>query len=71
MKECINHLIKNMGANVILIDPQEKNKRAIHVYEKIGFKKIKILKEHEWHERRKRNSWLMEYKDKNITTASS
>jgi aminoglycoside 6'-N-acetyltransferase len=71
MKSCINYLIKILNAEIILIDPQEENIRAIHVYEKIGFRKIKLLIEHEWHEGKKRNSWLMELRNKNLTTAST
>lgn len=34
---------KFLQANKILIDPAAENTRAIHVYEKVGFKKIEIF----------------------------
>ena len=39
-----------MGAEAIAMDPKVNNERAIKCYEKSGFKKVKILKEHELHE---------------------
>lgn len=52
----------SLGADVIVMDPQTWNHRALRVYEKCGFKKIRLLPEHEWHEGRKRDCWLIEYR---------
>ncbi|MDF2557449.1 MAG: hypothetical protein K0R71_1277 [Bacillales bacterium] len=38
----INSLFKGFGYNKIILDTNLTNKRAQHVYEKIGFKKIRI-----------------------------
>lgn len=46
----------------VVMDPQTWNKRAIRCYEKCGIKKVKILPEHEFHEGRYRDCWLIEYK---------
>lgn len=50
----------NKVATKAVIDPHVDNPRAIRAYEKAGFKKVKILKMHEWHEGRKVDSWLLE-----------
>ncbi|WP_309138169.1 GNAT family N-acetyltransferase [Priestia megaterium] len=45
----------------IVLDPQAWNQRAIACYEKCGFKKVKYLPKHEYHEGELRDCWLMEY----------
>lgn len=57
----IAYLIEEKQANRIVMDPQAWNERAIHVYEKCGFTKQKLLPKHEWHEGEYRDCWLMEY----------
>jgi len=37
-----------LGLNSIYLDTMEDNERSIHVYEKIGFKKVGILRETEY-----------------------
>jgi len=54
-------LITEYGAERIVMDPRIENARAIHVYEKCRFKKIKILPQHELHEGQYHDCWLMEY----------
>ncbi|HEX7064538.1 MAG TPA: GNAT family N-acetyltransferase [Bacillales bacterium] len=60
-KSMIEHLTNREKIDKIAMDPQTWNERAIACYEKCGFKKIKRLKEHEKHEGRYRDCWLMEY----------
>jgi aminoglycoside 6'-N-acetyltransferase len=55
----IKHLCFTMGARRVVIDPHINNPRAIRCYEKCGFKKIKVLPEHEWHEGMYVDCWLM------------
>ena len=54
-----SHLFDVLGARRVVIDPQVTNARAIRCYEKAGFKKLKVLPKHEWHEGTKRDCWLM------------
>ncbi|SHH35219.1 aminoglycoside 6'-N-acetyltransferase [Clostridium collagenovorans DSM 3089] len=61
MKEMVNFLITEMDTQKIVLDPQDRNKRAISCYEKSGFKKVKILPKHELHEGNLQDCWLMEY----------
>lgn len=60
LKLVIDNIIKNKKAKKIIIDPHVDNPRAIHVYEKVGFKKVKILKAHEAYKDTKVDAWLME-----------
>lgn len=53
-------LIEERGAIKIVIDPHLDNPRAIRAYEKAGFKKVKVLKKHEWYDGKKVDAWLME-----------
>ncbi len=55
-----DYIFKKLHAKKIIIDPHTDNPRAIHVYEKVGFKKIKILKKHELYKNKKVDAWLME-----------
>jgi aminoglycoside 6'-N-acetyltransferase len=57
----VDYLIHFLDAGKIVMDPQTWNARAIACYEKCGFKKVKLLPKHEWHEGELRDSWLMEY----------
>lgn len=57
----VNFLMEHKKADLIVMDPQTKNTRAIKCYEKCGFKKVKILPKHELHEGEYRDCWLMEY----------
>lgn len=62
MKEIVNFLLTEMNVQNVVLDPQCGNKRAIACYEKSGFKKVKVLSNHELHEGSLRDCWLMEYK---------
>ncbi len=60
LKLVMGHIFKDEKAKKIIIDPHVDNLRAIHVYEKVGFKKVKILKAHEKYQDKKVDAWLME-----------
>jgi len=62
LRDCIQHLILTNKAEAIIIDPHTDNERAVHVYETVGFRKLKILEKHELHEGKMHDCWLMEYK---------
>ncbi len=55
----IRYIFKKLRATKIVIDPRVDNGRAVRAYEKAGFRKVKILAQHELHEGEKRNCWLM------------
>lgn len=57
-----DYLKKELQAEAVVMDPQAWNKRAIRCYEKCGFKKIKMLPRHEYHEGEYRDCWLIEYR---------
>ncbi len=54
------YLLKN-GATAVTIDPKTTNERAIHAYEKAGFKKVQILPQWEEQEGKWHDNWLMSY----------
>lgn len=54
------HVFEKCGATRGIIDPRVVNERAIRAYEKVGFKKVKVLKDHERHEGELCDNWLME-----------
>ncbi|SEB49133.1 GNAT family N-acetyltransferase [Paenibacillus sp. GP183] len=55
-------VITHEHADRIVMDPQTWNTRALRVYEKCGFVRVKILPQHEWHEGENKDCWLIEYK---------
>lgn len=55
----LRYLFDVQGARHVLIDPQTGNTRAIRVYEKCGFRKLRLLPRHELHEGKLRDCWLM------------
>lgn len=57
----VEYLCTALGAGRVVVDPHTDNARAIRCYEKSGFRKAKILPEHEMHEGRLRDCWLMEF----------
>lgn len=58
----VDYLLKEKQAGIVVMDPQAWNNRAIRCYEKCGFKKIKPLPSHEYHEGEYRDCWLIEYR---------
>ena len=57
----VDYLITKLGASKVVMEPQTRNVRAIACYEKCGFRKVRILPKHEWHEGEMRDQWVMEY----------
>ena len=62
----VRHLLQSGMADIVLIDPQTWNTRAIRCYEKCGFKALAVLPKREWHEGEHRDNLVMA-----ITAASS
>jgi aminoglycoside 6'-N-acetyltransferase len=62
VKSMVEYLVEQKQADKVVMDPQTWNERAITCYEKCGFKKIKILSKHEFHEGQYNDCWLVEYK---------
>lgn len=42
------HLFDDRGHHRIVIDPNAANARAIHAYEKVGFRRVGAMREYEW-----------------------
>lgn len=47
LKATLNYAFNVQGAERVFIIPRTINPRAIHVYEKVGFKKEGVLRHHE------------------------
>ena len=62
IKMIFNYLMNEKNADAIITDPRVVNERAIRSYEKAGFKKLHIVKEHELHEGKHWDAWVMEYR---------
>lgn len=62
VQAAITYIMNEFGAVAIAMDPRVSNERAIRCYEKCGFRKVKVLKEHELHEGILEDCWMMEYK---------
>ncbi len=56
------HLFDDRGHHRIVIDPNAANLRAIHVYEKVGFRRVGVMRGYEWsaHEHRWTDGVLMD-----------
>ncbi|WP_314589830.1 GNAT family N-acetyltransferase [Paenibacillus terrigena] len=61
VKAIAEYLVQEVGVDKIIMDPRTWNTRALSVYEKCGFRKVKLIPEHEWHEGQMRDCWLIEY----------
>jgi aminoglycoside 6'-N-acetyltransferase len=57
----VKYLMDHKKAVRVVMDPQTRNTRAIKCYEKCGFKKVRILPDHELHEGKYHDCWLIEY----------
>ncbi|MDN3015549.1 GNAT family N-acetyltransferase [Paenibacillus sp. BSR1-1] len=57
----VKFLINYYKADRVVMDPQTRNTRDIKCYEKCGFKKVKILPNHELHEGEYQDCWMIEY----------
>jgi aminoglycoside 6'-N-acetyltransferase len=58
---CIqSYLFSELGAQRVILDPRVDNIRAIRSYTAAGFRKVRLLPQHEQHEGRMVDCWLME-----------
>lgn len=55
------YLAEQEGAQLIVMLPQIRNTRAIRCYEKCGFRRVKLLPQHQFFEGAWQNCWLMEW----------
>ncbi|WP_426453011.1 GNAT family N-acetyltransferase [Paenibacillus sp. S-38] len=62
MRGMLRFLAEEHGAERVVMDPQAWNERALACYGKSGFRKVKLLPAHEWHEGALRDCWLMEWR---------
>ncbi|RIW38350.1 GNAT family N-acetyltransferase [Bacillus salacetis] len=58
----IEYLAADKKADLIVMDPQTRNIRAVQCYEKCGLRKVKLLPQRELHEGEYQDCWLMEYR---------
>ncbi|MBC2810430.1 APH(2'')-If/Ih family aminoglycoside O-phosphotransferase [Campylobacter jejuni] len=71
-KMIFEFLKKERNANAVILDPHKNNPRAIRSYQKSGFRIIEDLPEHELHEGKKEDCYLMEYRyDDNVTNVKA
>ncbi len=63
----VDWLFRQCKADRVVMDPRVENTRAIHVYEKCGFQKVKLLAKRELHEGKHHDCWLMEIQAKGIS----
>ena len=71
-KMIFEFLKKERNANAVILDPHKNNPRAIRAYQKSGFRIIEDLPEHELHEGKKEDCYLMEYRyDDNATNVKA
>ncbi|PAE28323.1 GNAT family N-acetyltransferase [Paenibacillus sp. 7884-2] len=61
VRSMVDYLLEKKRADRVIMDPQRTNSRAIRCYEKCGFKKVRILPKHEFHEGELRDCWLIEF----------
>jgi aminoglycoside 6'-N-acetyltransferase len=54
------HLFEERGHHRLIIDPAVDNERAVRAYEKVGFRRVGVLREYERHEGAWRDGLLME-----------
>lgn len=59
MRLLVSLVFDTTDCDVLLIDPNAANKRAIRCYEKAGFARVGIMKEHDLHNGRMTDSLLM------------
>jgi aminoglycoside 6'-N-acetyltransferase len=53
------HLFEAEGARGVIITPFVRNDRAVRSYEKVGFRRVRLLPEAELHEGDMLDEWLM------------
>ena len=71
-KMVFDFLKKERNVDAVILDPHKDNLRAIRMYQKAGFRIIEDLPEHELHEGKKEDCYLMEYRyDDNLTNVKA
>jgi aminoglycoside 6'-N-acetyltransferase len=55
-----DHLFEHQGAERVVMDPQQRNHRALRCYEKAGYVRARALPRHELHEGVPQDCWLIE-----------
>ncbi|MFS0781129.1 GNAT family N-acetyltransferase [Bacillus sp. 1P06AnD] len=60
VKAAIDFLKEKKGAVKVVLDPQIRNQRAVACYYKCGFRIVKELHGHEWHEGKYEDCYVME-----------
>lgn len=66
-----DYLFETLQADVLTLDPETWNTRAIRCYEKCGFRKTLLLLAHEMHEGEMRDSWLMMAQNPKVQSTDS
>jgi len=61
-KMVFDFLKRERSVDAVILDPHQDNVRAIRMYQKAGFRIIEDLPEHELHEGKKEDCYLMEYR---------
>jgi aminoglycoside 6'-N-acetyltransferase len=61
VRQTADYLLQKRRASRVFLDPHVDNGRAINAYEHAGFRKVRLLPEHEMREGRLRDAWLMQY----------
>lgn len=71
-KMIFDFLKKERNVDAVILDPHQDNPRAVKMYQKAGFRIIEDLPEHELHEGKKEDCYLMEYRyDDNLTNVKA
>ena len=71
-KMIFEFLKKERNVDAVILDPHKDNHRAIRMYQKAGFRIIEDLPEHELHEGKKEDCYLMEYRyEDNLTNVKA
>jgi aminoglycoside 6'-N-acetyltransferase len=47
LRALLTYLIDDLGHHRVIIDPSVENERAIHVYEKLGFRRVGVMRRYE------------------------
>jgi aminoglycoside 6'-N-acetyltransferase len=56
LRAVLTYLIDDLGHHRVIIDPAVENERAVHVYEKLGFRRVGVMRRYErgaggeWHD---------------------
>lgn len=70
LKLVLKFLREEKQADAVIMDPHQDNIRAVKCYQKAGFRILKSLPEHELHEGKMRDCYLMEYRYQDCHTTT-